>query len=229
MNKRAAVLTISTLVALVAMNAFAQSPVRSRNFAGARQTNRSHSPYRFMDSVGYPQEWHAARSTARTPGKSIAPRRTVTLQSTFPSTRTANRSTLRAHQTPRFGSARSSYVAPGSTLPPAIPGSTRTRTTYAASHYDNRVSSAFQPRANKRSSGSIGRAAIRPTEREVARPGRSYSASRPYAFMDTVGFPQEYNQGAASQRSRSNTGSRRSGTPTSQSRSRLEPGFVEVH
>jgi hypothetical protein len=230
MVKLISVLAVTAIAALCGTQAIAQSDRMDRASTHEQRASRTKGPYSFIGTVGYPQEWHPSRVTNSNTNRSIAPRRTVTLRPASTSSRTSGRPTSHAHQTPRGGSAYSSYVSTDRELPPAITGSARTRrATAARSDYGQlppttRTHSRPQLRAV-----STRRSNSRPDVSETA-PEPKRDIYHPYAFMDTVGFPQEYNAGSV-RHNANETGRARTtpSRPNRKSRSRLEPGYEEGH
>jgi len=231
MFKFTVVLAVAAFGVLSATNVSAQSDRIVRASIRAQHAGRSQSPYAFMDTVGYPQEWHPSSAAA---GKSIAPRRTVTFSSAAASRRTSAGMISHAHQSPRSASMYSTYISPGSSLPPAITGTARSRRVAVASREDGQLPATTRSRAGaERETAYSLRHNVRPIATERVSASKAASGRdpyRPYAFMDTVGFPEQYD---ASPSRSAPAAPRRTGTrraaKTTKTRSRLEPGYVEIH
>ncbi len=219
-------------IALAATAAGAQSrTVYPTWYSDTRSAAESSNPYPFMDSVGFPQEWHAHRDSPDQEGDTL-PRPAVartpryrgnrnTLQPMRPSfneepgtapARAVNRSTYTAtRRSSRTGASDPSYSESQSQWKPARPRATTK--SYAA-----------QKRLSSRSLSYDSQPA-----QPRWRPSGYRPSSKPYAFMDTVGFPQPYHPVVAqtraiSARRTTTIGARR----VTRSHTALPPGFVEI-
>ncbi len=187
-----------------------------------KQVSAPSNPYAFMNSTGFPQEWHSKRRNgpARPPHYF---RRT--LLGTSPRQPADDRGLARSGR----NAAVQSGVAP------------RTVRRTNLSTVDSRPTGRSVPRSQSSDDlmpPALPRRTARVATRDTRSPGGSGSASAtaharsgssPYAFMDTTGFPEPYHP--LTRRTSDSTVHR---TPTkappkkARSREAVPPGFIEV-
>ena len=228
-NVSIALAAMVTCVALAAAPSGAQSRTTNTLKKSVRQTESAGSPYRFMDTAEFPQEWHGRQSPDSEEDTAAAQPRTGSSKATGQGDETSartRRSQARAEWVTVQGSAahrstpalrrsatRTTLSSDANVEPPSRPRPARSiaKTTPGQRQLANRLLPASRPAAHQQLSAS------------ESRPTRS-----PYAFMDTVGFPETYREPGV--RSAEPTARRSTAAPTRRTRSRstLPPGYVEV-
>ena len=219
-----------TCIALAAAPAGAQSRTTNPPWYSDRHTTTSASLYPYMDTVGFPQEWHAHRRSSTGAGDVGTPPPEAVQTTRYGDGRSASRSPRLYAEAMRA----TTQVRP-TRRPNLAPWRSPSRTVPADGSYAEpqwrlaRTLRSSQPYAVQR------RLPVRilpvgsPAAQQHWSPANLRSSRSPYAFMDTVGFPQEYHQAAARTGvfpPRRTTGSLTRRAP--RSRTSLPPGFVEI-
>ena len=217
-------------LALAAAPAGAQSRSTGPLQSGDGQAAISASPYAFMNTVGFPQEWHAHKRPVAEDQETASPRRPA------PAARDDEGQARR--QTPRLVA---EAARPATHLPRSgrsYPDLRRSAPRTVPVVEEDYAEPPLKPRraaVTRRTYTVPSRTPLRsqPTERASARPrasqGNTRAEASPYAFINSVGFPQPY---VSARAATSVSADRRAARPvtrrTSRSRTTVPPGFVEV-
>ena len=226
-----AAMTVCAALAAATAGAQSRTTVSERYRDRAAAAEEPSRLYPFMDSVGFPQEWHAHKRPADTEGDA-PPRPASAAHTSRTSESRATIKPVRSYSDEERDTAHirpvrrtSSAPKPWSSRPvPAENSISESQWRPAQTLAANRTHTA-QRRSTAQNAPFENHAA-----RSEWRPANYRPAGSPYAFMDTVGFPQPYRPAAA--RGTGVVTSRRATTSvarrTGRSHTALEPGYSEV-